>query len=205
MRGTDRATSYRERGYVVARGAVDPSLVQFLVACAHTLNSGRQLVSDPAFGNTVAKYGDPAFDTLCAGFVGALSEVAATELEPTYSYLRWYRPPCELIRHRDRDACGHTATVHLANWGEPWPFELEDACGAKVRIELDPGDLLLVKGREIPHSRPHREAGDYLQVFLHYVERDGPEAEYRFDRRPALGLSPESKVNPGGRYSGENR
>ena len=157
MRGTDPATSYRERGYVVARGAVDPSLVQFLVACAHTLNSGRQLVSDPAFGNTVAKYGDPAFDTLCAGFVGALSEVAATELEPTYSYLRWYRPPCELIRHRDRDACGHTATVHLA------------------------------------------------KVFLHYVERDGPEAEYRFDRRPALGLSPESKVNPGGRYSGENR
>jgi hypothetical protein len=52
---------------------------------------------------------------------------------------------------------------------------------------MDVGDAILYKGQEKPHWRnPYKEGQWQAQVFLHYVDADGPHAEWKYDKRPKL-------------------
>jgi hypothetical protein len=52
--------------------------------------------------------------------------------------------------------------------------------------ELKPGDGLLYRGTELFHWRDAYQGEALVQVFLHYVDRDGPHADQKFDGRSSL-------------------
>jgi hypothetical protein len=49
-----------------------------------------------------------------------------------------------------------------------------------------PGDALLYRGIDLFHWRDAYPGEALVQVFLHYVDRDGPHADRKFDGRPTL-------------------
>jgi hypothetical protein len=72
----------------------------------------------------------------------------------------------------------------------PWPLHLETAAGA-VAASLGPGEGLLYRGHDQAHWREAFAGTQMVQVFLHYVDRNGPFANLKFDERPTLMRRPE--------------
>ena len=52
---------------------------------------------------------------------------------------------------------------------------------------LDRGDAILSRGCECPQWRGEFDGDYHCQGFFHFVDRNGPYSEWRFDKRPALG------------------
>jgi hypothetical protein len=126
-------------------------------------------------------------ETLLDVMTPLLSKAVDCDLYPTYSYLRIYVKGASLEKHQDRPSCEVSATMPLS-YDSPyvWPLYLESD-RQTIAVELDPGDALIYKGIELPHWRETFEGERQVQVFLHYVRKNGNYSEYKFDKRPALG------------------
>jgi hypothetical protein len=46
--------------------------------------------------------------------------------------------------------------------------------------------MLIYRGIDIPHWRETYDGDRLAQVFLHYVDQNGPHNEWKFDKRPGL-------------------
>ena len=138
-------------------------------------------------------YGDPLFDTLLARLAPKLSDMIGVQLIPAYTYSRIYQNGEELKYHKDRPSCEISGTLTLGRkQGEAiWPIYVgkddNDTVGKK--IDLDVGEMLLYRGCDVPHWRPVYQGEWQAQVFVHYVDANGPYAqECKFDGRPTLGI-----------------
>ena len=59
----------------------------------------------------------------------------------------------------------------------------------KVKTDLAIGDAVVFKGRELFHWRePYIEGAWQVQIFLHYVNADGPFKDLKYDGRERLQL-----------------
>tara|TARA_B100000035_G_scaffold16896_1_gene13609 strand:- start:59 stop:319 length:261 start_codon:yes stop_codon:yes gene_type:complete len=76
--------------------------------------------------------------------------------------------------------------------GDPWPIYLEPSGkeGMKgVKVDLNPGDMLIYRGCELEHWRKKFKGTECVQVFLHYNDSKTPGAKNNiFDGRIHLGL-----------------
>jgi PKHD-type hydroxylase len=120
-------------------------------------------------------YGIPCINVL----LGLLNTIMETEtgkrMKPTYSYCRIYRKNSELLRHKDRESCEYSLTLNLSQSHE-WPIYMgEDG------VILQKGDACMYQGCEIEHHRKPFEGDEYIQVFLHYVDADGPNTTHAWD------------------------
>lgn len=70
-----------------------------------------------------------------------------------------------------------------------WPIWLQPNDTA-IPIELAPGDGLLDTGMEVPHWRETFAGERLTQAFLHYVDRDWPFKEWKFDKRAGPAILP---------------
>lgn len=112
-------------------------------------------------------------------------------LLPTYSFVRCYPRGTQLLRHRDRPACEVSATLPISGSDDaPWPIHLGTSSEELTAENLVPGDALLYSGCELWHWREPLDADWRVQLFLHYVRRDGPYAEWELDKRGKLGDPP---------------
>lgn len=172
--------------YLVLRSAVKKRTVDLLHQ--YTLNyagSGRA-TSDTQVPGAASAYGDPVMDRVLEDLLAGLEQVSGLQLYPTYSYFRVYRHGHVLGRHKDRPACEISLSLNLGNsGGAPWPLFIEGPHGI-CAAALQPGDALLYRGMECYHWREAFEGTTASQVFLHYVDRNGPHREWRFDKRPKL-------------------
>jgi len=109
-----------------------------------------------------------------------IEDLFKRELYPTYTYWRMYKTGDVLHKHKDRPSCEYSATLHIGHRGEDWPIQLWD--DKVVTTYLKPGDMLLYKGCEVEHWREQLQGGQYAQAFLHYVDKNGPYKEWRFDK-----------------------
>jgi hypothetical protein len=72
--------------------------------------------------------------------------------------------------------------------GDKWPIYLKSN-NKKIKVDLNPGDMLVYKGCDLEHWREVFRGKDCVQVFLHYNNRKTPGADKNiFDRRKHLGL-----------------
>jgi|TARA_E500000318_G_C3546850_1_gene207091 hypothetical protein len=128
-------------------------------------------------------YADPIMEALLIQKGPELEKKIGVELLPTYSYWRMYTKYSYLTKHSDRPSCEYSVSVFIGSDNTvQWPFIAD---GQKINI--DPGDAIFYKGREIKHWR-EEFLGDYqAQVFLHYVGKNGPCADYVLDKRMMLG------------------
>lgn len=188
------AETFRGQGYVVVAQLIDAALANFFWSYVHTkfasllLGSGGPLVPD-SLGN----YGDPAFDGLLEFLRPRIEERTGLSLHSTYSMFRLYRHGNELKRHRDRPACEISVSLNIGQTpAEPWPIHVEGGSGAHTAL-LAPGDGLIYRGIDLFHWREPYAGRELVQVFLHYVDRDGPHAGQKFDGRQTLMRPPQRR------------
>lgn len=150
---------------------------------------------DAQVKNSLGIYGDPAFDTLLSMSTPIIENVVGKKLFPTYTYARIYLNGADLRPHLDREECEHSVSVFLGGKYEKiWPLWISRGMGALPEpIALYPGDALVYRGSELSHWRDEFEGEEHFQVFLHYVESEGKYSNKKFDTRPNLGLSADTK------------
>ena len=157
---------------------------------------------DGQISNTYAHYADIAMETLLEKVLPIMEEQSDVKLVPTYSYARIYKKGDILPRHKDRSSCEISTTLNLG--GESWPIYLDpdinvgdfdendiytSGSNKGLRVDLEPGDMLMYKGCELEHWRDAFEGENCVQVFLHYNDASGTNStDNIYDKRPFLGL-----------------
>lgn len=177
-------------GYLVIPKLIEPALADFFWSYVHTKFAGLLLSGgDRQVPNTPSGYGDPAFDGLLEHLRPRVEERSGLALYPTYSYFRLYKHGDVLKRHRDRPACEISISLNIGETpAEPWPLYVEGSAGPFAAL-LAPGDALLYRGIDLFHWREVYEGKRLVQVFLHYVDRNGPNANRKYDERKTLMLA----------------
>jgi hypothetical protein len=136
-----------------------------------------------------AYYADPLIEVLLQASQKAVEEATGKELIPTYSYARIYQPREALKPHVDRPACEISVTVNVATKGEVSPIYTQYGNQDPEKHLLNPGDAVIYKGCEVMHWRqPLTEEQLNVQFMLHYVDKNGPNAEHAKDRRASYGM-----------------
>jgi hypothetical protein len=167
---------------------------------------------DPADGqipHTYNSYSDIAMETLMLKCQPVMEKIAGLKLTPAYTMARIYKNGDVLKRHKDRFSCEVSTTMNLG--GDSWPIFLnpnpkagyvhgphrgihqvqnyKPSTDKGVKVDLNPGDMLVYSGCELEHWRNKFKGKECIQAFLHYNNQKTPGAkDNMFDRRPHLGL-----------------
>ena len=146
--------------------------------------------NDEQVPNTYSHYADIMMETLLEKVKPTMEKHTGLKLSPTYSYARIYKNGDVLARHKDRYSCEISTTLNLG--GDKWPIYL-DPTGkngqAGIKVDLEPGDMLIYSGCELEHWREEFKGKDCGQVFLHYNKSSSKKAkENLYDKRPFAGL-----------------
>jgi hypothetical protein len=144
--------------------------------------------------NVYANYADFAMETLLMKVMPIMKKETNLDLIPTYSYARVYEKGSILKRHKDRPSCEISTTLNLG--GDPWSIFIDPTgsnnAPAGIKVDLEPGDMLVYSGCELEHWREEFTGNICAQVFLHYNNLNGPFKDNNlYDKRPLLGLLPQ--------------
>tara|TARA_Y100000114_G_scaffold156208_1_gene182626 strand:+ start:2624 stop:3154 length:531 start_codon:yes stop_codon:yes gene_type:complete len=100
------------------------------------------------------------------------------ELSETYSYWRCYTYASRLDKHKDRNQCEISVTACIDSDKSDWPIFMEG-----VPITLKPGEAIIYSGTKLQHWR-EPFTGDYnVQLFLHYVNKNGKFSNLKGDNK----------------------
>ena len=209
--------SFKDKKYTVVKSAVSKELANFVYEYFLKKRKVARYLFDNSYLSpyrddwgtwadtqvplTYTHYGDVAMETLLEKLLPLMKEQTGLNLIPTYSYARIYKKDDELKRHKDRPSCEVSTTLNLG--GDPWPIFLEPNSNVGtineketytpgntpgIKIDLEPGDMLIYSGCIFEHWRNKFEGENCGQVFLHYnnIETQGEKNIY--DGRPFLGL-----------------
>lgn len=180
--------------YKIIRNAVE---IQTCDLVKHTLHIWREVIykmfpeNKDSFVDTQSPLAfsinfNPTCDALLKTLTPICEEAVGKRLFPTYSFARIYSKGSYLHKHLDRPACEYSMTLCLENNPKPWAIFMEGQ-----EVILNKGDLVVYKGCDVIHWRETLvEDTEVTQVFLHYVDQDGPYAEWKYDKRPMLGVPP---------------
>ena len=125
-------------------------------------------------------YKEPLMDSLLLKKKSDMEKITGKKLLPTYSFWRMYTRYSDLKKHKDRPSCEISATICIDSDGTKWPIYM-----GGTPMELNPGDAVIYNGCHIEHWR-EAFTGDYqMQVFLHYVDANGPYKEFANDNEEA--------------------
>lgn len=158
---------------------------------------------DVMIPNTYSHYADLVMEVLLVELLPLMQTTTKLKLTPNYSYARIYKKGDILKRHKDRFSCEISTTLSLG--GDLWPIYLSpnenvgipnknkkittESNSKGIKVNLEPGDMLIYRGDELEHWREPFEGDNCAQVFLHYNNLATKGAKDNlFDRRPHLGL-----------------
>jgi len=137
----------------------------------------------PAAGS-FSKYGDMLAETLLLSIKNEIENRIGLELIPTYGFFRLYKKGNDLVLHKDRNSCEISLSLCIGYEGEQWPLYING-----TPIYQEPGDLVIYRGCEVEHYRKPYEGTQQAQIFLHYIDKNGPNGEeFVYDGRPFVGL-----------------
>lgn len=195
---------FKEDKYVLLEGFLDKNSCHELAEYFRnaTISGGHY---DDACPTSKAIGHTETLDKLLLDLLPHFEQATGLKLLPTYSYGRVYKPGEILHIHKDRPSCEISATLTLSFDGDKWPiymsppvdgeseFYRTDINGNKIFVEndnpisMDVGDAVLYRGCDMYHWRDaYTQGKEHIQVFLHYVDANGPNKEYIFDKRPSL-------------------
>jgi hypothetical protein len=185
---TQSGQLFEKNGYVIVKHLLPRVMCDYISENIKVLEAHSYFSHGDGQVERALSAGSPfVCETLLDVMTPVLSRAVDCDLYPTYSFLRIYLKGANLERHLDRPSCEVSATVPLS-YDSPyiWPLYVE-ANQKTIAVALEPGDALIYKGIELPHWRDTFEGERQVQVFLHYVKKNGNYSEYKFDQRPALG------------------
>lgn len=201
--------AFREENYETVRRAVDPEVLQLLTyqvhqykdwcyALTNTSSEEKYAFKDSMVENSFTMNsilfekvnGAFIFEGLLQLMLPTIQKVVGIELLPAYACARIYYPGAVMKRHIDRPSCEYSATMCVDRKGDGWPIWVETKDKVSVPIYQKPGDMLVYKGTEVPHWRnKYIEGTEQIQVFLHFVDANGPYKQCAYDGRSSLGLA----------------
>ena len=89
-------------------------------------------------------------------------------------------------------SCQYSVTVPINKQAADWLFygvDAHDQHPTLREIKCDLGGAIFYMGERLSHWRKELQSDYSYHMFLHYVDLDDPErAEYKFDKRQALGV-----------------
>ncbi len=148
----------------------------------------------------------PVLLTFLWGLTPRIEAEVGAALLPTYSYFRLYRQGDRCRVHADRRACEHSLSLTLAcSDSLPWALavatEPTDPTSAAATVVADDfgsqswtalpmaaGDAVLYRGIEHRHGRIEPNPNQWsAHLFMHWVDRDGPNRDCAFDNRNMSG------------------
>jgi len=174
---TEWADFFRKNGYLCIEKLFHP----FHIASLRSYY--RELIDTGEFES--GEDGDPSYiwmhNEVTTRFfhyqlTSTVSRIVGEPVQPSYAYVRRYRPGAELRKHVDREQCEFTVSLAVDFIPEPqtateWPIYVETKKGA-VAFRQALGDGLLFRGRELPHYRKRLPTGyTSTSVFFHFVPR----------------------------------
>lgn len=204
---------FKKAGYVHLRGFLDAdNCKELTLALKNEANARGRFDAQCPTSKSIRD--SVTFDKLLLDLLPHFEEASGLKLLPTYAYARVYEPGEVLKIHRDRPACEVSATLTLGFDGDVWPIymgrpseeptplrrvdESKNIVYAKDvgKIEMDVGDAVLYRGCDMYHWRDEYSEGKWqAQVFLHYVDANGPNAEWIYDKRGGLNLPAQGANN----------
>jgi hypothetical protein len=194
------ADLFQKNKYVQVNNVLSPELIN--LATTYALLDERNDLSleegdAPQIHNSHSKYADTLMESFLLYLHPMMEENTGLQLYPTYSYYRVYKPGADLIKHVDRPSCEISTTVTLGvdykGADYEWPIFVGNA-----RCAMHPGDLVIYRGCEVEHWREVFDApadSFHVQFFCHYVDANGPHADFKFDKRPFIGYDKDGKLN----------
>tara|TARA_R110000796_G_scaffold32805_2_gene85536 strand:+ start:66 stop:674 length:609 start_codon:yes stop_codon:yes gene_type:complete len=186
-------SKFNTAGYIEVKELVDEQTVKTISQYfENKIKRGEWVSRSKLLEDDVSKFGyyaDPLIELMLFQCLPAIEEHTGLSLEPTYSYSRVYQEGEELLPHTDRPSCEISTTINVACTGDVWPIWMQYKDNDPVKCMISPGDAVIYKGCEVTHWRRKLPKGQInVQFMLHYVAKNGRYAEYKFDKREALGL-----------------
>ena len=143
--------SFKTKKYQVIKGALSKELANFIFnymmlqrdAVDFMMKNNKVNPANPFIGNRVdhqipgaySKYADWVMETLLMFMIPIMKAKTGMELVPTYSYTRLYEKGNVLDRHKDRNSCEVSATLHLG--GDEWPIFIDETGTDNILIGKD--------------------------------------------------------------------
>lgn len=182
---------FQQKGYCVVESAISTELRDFVTQYALFDEMQRFTPDEAQVVGAHARYADPAMETMLLHLHKLMEENTGLELDPTYSFYRVYRKGDELTAHTDRPSCEISCTMcfnySYDDTQYQWPIFMNG-----YPADLKPGDLVIYRGCDLEHWREpfavQEEDAWHVQGFFHYVDKNGPYKDYKYDHRPSLGL-----------------
>lgn len=206
----DTIKQFEENGYVHLKDFLDKENCRELTNELKKLVNKGLTVNDKQCPKSEAIHGAPTFDKLLEDLLPHFENHCGKKLYPTYSYARLYKPGEELKIHSDRPACEISATLTVGLSGEQWAIFMADRGNNNEaesynsqgenefknvkaknisKVVMNVGDAVLYRGMDKLHWREKFKGEWQAQVFLHYVDANGPHAEWKYDKRQHLSFT----------------
>jgi hypothetical protein len=196
--------SFKENGFEVVRNVIEPQLLEHLkiefemIRDINFFTSGEKnpySFGDEQSPNSFSAYSLPCFESLSLILNEKMNEITNLKLFPTYTYARIYYEGAILKPHTDRPSCEYSTTICIDST-DLWEFYIKGKDDETKILKLNPGDMCVYSGCELEHWREPYKGDQQIQCFLHYVNSNGPYKDYKFNKRPMMGiLSKISKEN----------
>jgi len=163
-------TEFSEKGYVVIRNILDTK--EYFNYAKENEDKG---IIDPQCPGSPSFYKFEKISILQERLKLLIEKISEFSLFVTYNYFRIYKKGTVLKPHTDRPACEISMSLNLG--GDDWEIGCFSYDNIPEIVLLKPGDGLVYHGCDLVHWRPGKFKGNELiQIFLHYVRQDGPNA-----------------------------
>ena len=166
----------RTKGYLPSKGLLEPSLARVLYKTLLLSRWRGEGMRDNHVPTAVSFSNIAPIDALLLELQPRIEAIAGCRLVPTYSYARLYFHGDVFPRHRDRQSCEVSVSIHLGRDGG----ESSLCFPPSNKVEMEAGDGAVYLG-ETEHWRERFTGRAMGQVLLHYVVADGPYATQGFD------------------------
>jgi len=182
---------FYNNSYLHLPGLIRSEDCQELIKHIFKAVDNKQGVRDVLVPTADSIYGIPAFEQLLLDLLPHFEQATGKKLLPTYSYARLYSKGDEMPIHTDRESCEVSATITLGFEGGSWPIHMGNHDkSVDVEVQMNVSDVVLYKGITTHHWRNKFVEGEWqAQVFLHYVDANGPYANLAYDGRTHLNVS----------------
>jgi len=182
---------FAKHGWAYVPNLVDKYECEMLTNHLHLMNDAGKMKADRHCPLSTGMYGDPVLDNFLELNRSKISKLVNISLLPTYTFARLYKTKETLFIHKDRPSCEISATITLGHDenSKIWPFFFSKINGFEDvhRQVIEVGGAVLYRGMDLWHWRQEYRGKWQAQVFLHYVDANGPNADQAYDGREKLG------------------
>jgi hypothetical protein len=184
------AMCFRERRYLHVKNFLPKSILEYLKVYYQILRTIGRYRKDNQCPLSLSVGGDPAFDAVLCWIIPDVGRLVGMDLAPTYSYTRIYAKGDVLRRHSDRAACevSVTVSIEIPEGAGPSVLHLKPPSMPEAKVEMLEADACVYAGTEVEHWREAIPEDGYIQLFLHFIDKNGEHfPDWTYDKRKGLG------------------